>query len=265
MSTSSQNNATVVDSCTKRLQALSAYVDAKAQISIDGTKLKASQVIAIYQSCLDSRAALATKRAETKAAMATRASAEAARRRADRAVKAWVVNEFGERSASALGFGFAPPKKATRTVESKVNAVALAKATRAARHTMGKKQKSLIKGTVVVPVAPANPAITPAGASPAGQPCDARRSGGGAAACDVHRSGGGAAGADADGQRRPGARGRCVRKRCLGPLARSAAGPNSTRGVQLPAGPPSRTPDRGRSGEEDHEHRRTNVTERAAP
>jgi hypothetical protein len=170
MSKNSQNNAAVVDTCTKRLNALSAHVDAKAQIAIDGTKLKASQVIGIYQSCLDSRAALATKRAETKAAMATRSSAETARRRANRAVKAWVVNEFGEGSQQALDFGFVPPKKATRTVESKVQAVALAKATRGARHTMGKKQKSLIKGTPVVPVAPANPANTPAGASPAGQP-----------------------------------------------------------------------------------------------
>jgi len=165
-----KNNAAVVDSCTQRLNALTAYVDPKAQISIDGTKLKVSQVVAVYQSCLDSRAALATKRAETKAAMDVRSSAESARRRADRAVKAWVVNEFGEGSQQAVDFGFPPPKKATRTVESKVNAVALAKATRAARHTMGSKQKSLIKGTVVVPTAPAVPANTPAGASPASQP-----------------------------------------------------------------------------------------------
>jgi len=166
----SQDNATVVDVCTKRLNALKSYVDGKAQINVGGKKQKASQVVAIYQSCLDSRAALATKRAEVKAAMATRTSAEQARRSADRAVKAWVVNEFGEGSQQAIDFGFPPPKKATRTVESKVNAVALAKATRAARHTMGKKQKSLIKGTMVAPTAPAVPANMPAGASPASQP-----------------------------------------------------------------------------------------------
>ena len=102
--------------------------------------------------------------------MATRSSAETARQRADRAVKACVVNEFGVGSQQALDFGFAPPRKATRTVESKVNAVALAKATRAARHTMGKKQKSLIKGTMVVPATPAVPANVPAGASPASLP-----------------------------------------------------------------------------------------------
>jgi hypothetical protein len=167
----SQNNAAVVDSCSQRLKALSAYVNSTAQIAVNGKKLKASQVATVYQSCLDSRAALATKRAETKAAMATRTSAEQARVNADRAVKAWVVNEFGAGSQQAIDFGFPPPKKATRTVESKVNAVALAKATRAARHTMGKKQKSLIKGTVSVPTAPEEPAInTPAGASPASEP-----------------------------------------------------------------------------------------------
>jgi hypothetical protein len=102
--------------------------------------------------------------------MATRTSAEQARQRADRAVKAWVVNEFGEGSQQAIDFGFPPPRKATRTVESKVTAVARSKATREARHTMGKKQKSLIKGVVVTSTAPADPVNTPAGASPASQP-----------------------------------------------------------------------------------------------
>jgi hypothetical protein len=165
-----KNNAVVVDACTKRLNALNAYVDGKAQIAINGKKLKASQVVAIYQSCLDSRASLATKHAETKAAMAARTSAEQARVSADRAVKAWVINEFGVGSQQAIDFGFLPPKKATRTVESKVNAVALAKATRAARHTMGKKQKSLITGTITAPTAPADPVNTPAEASTASQP-----------------------------------------------------------------------------------------------
>jgi hypothetical protein len=142
MSNQKKNNAVVVDSCTQRLKAFAQYVDGKAQIAVDGKKLKASQVSAIYQSCLDSRAALATKRAEAKAAMAARTSAEQARVSADRAVKAWVNNEFGVGSQQAIDFGFPAPKQAKRTAESKVNAVALAKATRKARGTMGKKQKA---------------------------------------------------------------------------------------------------------------------------
>jgi hypothetical protein len=164
-----KNNAVVVDSCTQRLKAFERYVNDKTPMTMNGKKLKASQVVAIYQSCLDSRASLATKRAETKAAMAARTSAEQARVQADRAVKAWVTNEFGVGSQQAIDFGFPAPKAAKRTVESKVNAVLQAQATRKARGTMGKKQKSLIKGVVTAPSAPAAPANTPAGASPASQ------------------------------------------------------------------------------------------------
>jgi hypothetical protein len=165
------NNATVVDSCTKRLQALKTYVDAKAQIAINGKKHKLADVVAMYQGCLNSRADLATKRSEVKAAMASRASSEQVRRVADRALKAWVTQEFGVESQQAIDFGFPPPKKAARNVGNKAKAVAQAQATRTARHTMGKKQKLSIKGTVLAPTAPAAPATnTLAGASPASQP-----------------------------------------------------------------------------------------------
>jgi hypothetical protein len=140
--TSKPSNATVIDKATQRLTALKKYVtNAKTEIPINGVAQKASQVIAIYQSCLDTRAALATKRAETKAAMGERADAESSRRAADRALKAWVINTFGASSQQAIDFGFPPPKVPARTVGSKANAVALGKATREARHTMGPKEK----------------------------------------------------------------------------------------------------------------------------
>jgi len=170
MSKNQPSNAIVVDTCTQRLQALKSYVEPKAQIAIDGVVHKASDVIEIYQTCLDTRAALATKRAETKAAISDRANAESTRRTADRALKAWVANQFGVASQQAIDFGFPPPKTATRTADSKALAVQKAKATRAARHTMGKKQKAQIKGTVVVSTAPAAPANNSApGGVPAAQ------------------------------------------------------------------------------------------------
>ncbi len=142
------NNAVVVDACTRRLNALESYVDGKVVIGINGKHLTLSDVIAIYQGSLDSRAALATQRAITKAAMAVRADAEVARREADRALRAWVENHFGIGSTEAIDFGFPPARKPARTVENKANAVALAKATREARHTMGLTEKRLIKGTL---------------------------------------------------------------------------------------------------------------------
>jgi hypothetical protein len=49
------------------------------------------------------------------------------------------------------------PRKApaARTPEEKIAAAAKAKATRAARHTMGSKQKAKVKGTVTTIVTPA--------------------------------------------------------------------------------------------------------------
>ena len=78
-----QNNAAVVDVCTKRLTALKAYAGQKGTIAVNGKEMKISKVIALYQDCLDSRAQLSTKRTEVKAAMAARANAESARAEAD--------------------------------------------------------------------------------------------------------------------------------------------------------------------------------------
>jgi hypothetical protein len=59
-------------------------------------------------------------------------------------------------------FGLKPRKTpAPRTPEQKAAAVAKAKATRAARHTMGSKQKAKVKGTVTQ-TAPATPPAAPA-------------------------------------------------------------------------------------------------------
>ncbi|HEY4012967.1 MAG TPA: hypothetical protein VGM06_06500 [Polyangiaceae bacterium] len=56
------------------------------------------------------------------------------------------------------------------TPEERVTMTAKAKATRAARHTMGKKQKAAIKGTVTpaaaAPAAPASPAPASAPGAP---------------------------------------------------------------------------------------------------
>jgi hypothetical protein len=149
------NNTTVVDASVRRLRALASYADDKTKIAINGRKLALVEVLAIYQESLDSRADLARQRAATKAAMGRRATAEAARLEADRALKAWVTNEFGIESTEATDFGFPPAKKPQITVEAKALAVARRKATREARHTMGTRQKAEIRGTLAAAAVPA--------------------------------------------------------------------------------------------------------------
>jgi hypothetical protein len=79
-----------------------------------------------------------------------------------RALRQYVINVFGEASPVLADFGFTASKRATRTPEEKAAAAAKAKATRAARHTMGKKQKKDVKGTVPTTA----PATSPSPAAP---------------------------------------------------------------------------------------------------
>jgi hypothetical protein len=142
------NNAAVIEKCTQRLNALETYVQPGRQIAVNGVRRSAKQVRAIYQDCIDGRAELARRRAAVKEAMALCAKQEEARLEADRALKAWAVHEFGVTSQQALDFGFPPAKVPTMTVEQKKESVRRAKATREARHTMGKRQREKIRGVV---------------------------------------------------------------------------------------------------------------------
>jgi hypothetical protein len=84
-----------------------------------------------------------------------------------RELRQYVISVFGATSPVLADFGFAPPKRATRTPEEKAAAAAKAKATRAARHTAGKKQKKAVKGNVTgVVMVP----ITATAETPAPQP-----------------------------------------------------------------------------------------------
>ena len=68
-----------------------------------------------------------------------------------RAVRAQVMARHGEAQEAEtvlVDFGYAPRRKVSRTVEEKTAAVAQAKATREARHTMGPKAKATVRGVV---------------------------------------------------------------------------------------------------------------------
>jgi len=81
-----------------------------------------------------------------------------------------VLAAFSNATQTLADFGLTPPKARTpMTVEQKAAAGAKREATRAARHTLGPKQKKLIKGTVAAtpPTVGAAQAPAPASASTA--------------------------------------------------------------------------------------------------
>ena len=85
-----------------------------------------------------------------------------------RALKRQVLATFGDTqdaSSTLADFGYAPPKIAAKSAATKATAAERGRATRTARHTMGKKQKQPVKGTVPAtaspPTAPASPPAPP--------------------------------------------------------------------------------------------------------
>jgi hypothetical protein len=162
-----ENNAKIVSTCGQRLAALNKHMKAKTAMTVSGKQMKLADLVSVYQAAVDTRAALVPQRAAFDEAIAARDSAEASRRATDKALKAWVINEFGPDSPQAHEFGFLPTKVTPKSAETKATAVGKLRATRTARGTMGKRQKEKIKGTIVAPAAPADPAVTAPAAAPA--------------------------------------------------------------------------------------------------
>ena len=82
--------------------------------------------------------------AATKVAKAARAKAA----KVTASLKKYVVAHWGESSPVLADFGFTPRKLAQKTVAEKFQTVEKQLATRAARHTMGSRQKAAIHGSI---------------------------------------------------------------------------------------------------------------------
>jgi hypothetical protein len=94
-----------------------------------------------------------------------RAKQKAARKLANATrqnLKAYLLGSYGVDALQMLqdfGFSLPKPRGGKKAASTKAQAVVLAKATRAARHTMGKNQKAKIRGSV--PTQPTTPAVSP--------------------------------------------------------------------------------------------------------
>lgn len=141
-----RNTAQTAALCAQRIAALKADVPPKTPVTLDGTATTAAALVALYQDVLDRQAAVATTRAQHKVALAARDAAIAECLARDRALQVWVRCRFGVRSQEAHDFGAESRKAASVSAQTRAMAVQKAKATRVARHTMGKKQRLKIKG-----------------------------------------------------------------------------------------------------------------------
>ena len=117
-------------------------------IPLAGKQFSPGDLSKVFQGQIDSANAVVATRAAWKGAVQSDRATATVVTQLLQALRAYVVNQFGEDPQILADFGFTPRKKAKPSPETQVSAVAKRDATRKARHTMGKKQKKDIKGTV---------------------------------------------------------------------------------------------------------------------
>jgi hypothetical protein len=162
--TPNKPNAIALDE--KHISAIDKYLGGLTSLTFAGATITPAILKATFQDDIDQTNGLDAAEAQVKQA---RVKQKAARKKANatrQQLKTYIVGSYGAQAVQMLqDFGFDAPKpRGKKTVAAKAQGIAKAEATRAARHTMGKKQKAAIKGTVApvaTPTASPAPAATP--------------------------------------------------------------------------------------------------------
>jgi hypothetical protein len=126
-------------------------------VVLDGASATTKDIIATLQSRVDKARASESARATWLAAVQAERAERDETRRFVSGLKQAALLAFGGRLDALADFGLTPRKPRVDTPDQKLAAIAKGKATRAARHTMGSRQRAAIKGTVAPKVTAAEP------------------------------------------------------------------------------------------------------------
>ena len=130
-----------------------------------GESLTPAQVVEKLQALVDLRTAVDAAKASTKAKLAKEQTLAPSLRTFLDAYVMFVKSAHQNSPDVLADFGVHPKARAAQTVESKTAAIAKRASTRAARGTLGSKQRLAIKGDVIgvtsTPVVATQPAGTP--------------------------------------------------------------------------------------------------------
>jgi hypothetical protein len=144
------------------------HLASATQIALLGGSFTPDQVTSKLQSLVNLRSDVDASKATTKAKIANEAVQMPALRTFMSAFESFVKAAFGSSPDVLADFGITPKARVPLTVKAKTAAAAKRASTRAARHTLGPKQKMGIKGDVtgvtVTPInAPSPDVTTPSG------------------------------------------------------------------------------------------------------
>jgi hypothetical protein len=148
------------------------HLGGASSLSLNGVLYTPTSLVAFLQAFVDLSVSVIAAKAQAHDLLLQEQTSGLAVRVVLQALRSYVVGLYGNGATGILGdFGFAPKKATTPKVAVKALAAAKNRATRAARHTMGKREKLAIKGTVPVPAtggtSTAGNGASPPGAAPA--------------------------------------------------------------------------------------------------
>jgi hypothetical protein len=138
-------------------------------IDLDGVPTKQAEIVAEVEALLAAIAAVKEQRKLLLSAVAKQKDLLAQFRGVRVSIKRFLQTKFGAQSPKLQDFGFTQTHQGKATVEVKAAAQAQAKATRALRHTAGKKQKQAVQAPPPAK-APAPVAATPSAPKPGTTP-----------------------------------------------------------------------------------------------
>jgi type I site-specific restriction endonuclease len=154
----------LMNGLNKHAQSLSSFL-------VGSNSVKTSDIVAALQARIAAANTAQSTRATWQAAVQANANERASTKTLVSAVRQALQVMFTGSIDTLADFGLKPRKARTApTPEQKVAAAAKAKATRAARHTMGTKQKKSVKGTVTTIVTPASSTAAPPAVAAAPSP-----------------------------------------------------------------------------------------------
>jgi hypothetical protein len=155
----------------KLIAGASQHLSAVPNVTLNNVLYTLAAVLALLQSYVDLFDSVPAAKATYVDKLKTQRTLAPPLRLIVAAFVAYVRAAFGSSPEVLNDFGLKPHKaKTLLTAEQKVIAAEKAKATRAARHTMGVRQKAAIHGQVPGAAAGGAPAPAPAGGSPAPTP-----------------------------------------------------------------------------------------------
>jgi predicted Fe-Mo cluster-binding NifX family protein len=144
------NKTTALARNTKISEGVNKHFAKVKSLTVGGDEYTPKSLLAVLAAEDEASSAVDSTRAQLEAQVVTHRSAKVTAGALRSALKVYILGTYGKKAVQMLGdFGMSVPKApGARTVDEKSKAVAKNLATRAARHTMGKKQKLRITGDV---------------------------------------------------------------------------------------------------------------------